>query len=153
MGGAFQDAPPIRNLNGGSFRMHHYNIWNAPLNIYYRKQKQKIYRKQNKIQKKLHKWNHKKYYINKSITEKHYISLQVPNIRKIITSEIKEKPYNYNLRVMLSFILSMLILLIILIDLLQQTNECQWPRVYRLSIYKDTHKHNLNKNWSTKLVA
>jgi hypothetical protein len=84
-----------------------------------------IYRKQNNIQKRLHKWNHKKYYINRSITEKHYMSLQVSNIRKIITSEIKEKPYNYNLRVMLSFILSILILLIILIDLLQQTSESQ----------------------------
>src|SRR3954463_12092334 len=90
------------------------------------KTKKIIYRKQNKIQKRLHKWNHKKYYINRSITENHYMSLQVSNIRKIITSEIKEKPYNYNLRVMLSFILSILILLIILIDLLQQTNECQW---------------------------
>src|SRR3954469_862715 len=44
-----------------------------------------FYKKQNKIQKRLHKWNHKKYYINRSITEKHYMSLQVSNIRKIRT--------------------------------------------------------------------
>ena len=73
MGGAFQDAPPIRTLNGGAFGMRPYHMWYAPLNIYYRKQKKSFTENRPKYRKDYINGITKKYYINRSITEKHYM--------------------------------------------------------------------------------